>query len=90
MYKLITGTTLVMLFLASCNMAASNADDSSTIAASCAACHSGKRGFAGRDADEIAGLIHEIMDGEFAHPPLGIDDTSDEAIAKLARTLTAQ
>lgn len=90
MFKLITGTTLAIIFLASCDMATSNADDSSTIAASCAACHSGKRGFAGRDADEIAGLIREIMDGEFAHPPLGIDDTSDEAIAALARRLTAE
>lgn len=90
MFKLITGSTLAMIILASCNMAASDAEDSSTIAASCAACHSGKRGFAGRDADEIAGLIREIMDGEFAHPPLGIDGAGDDAIAELARKLTAE
>lgn len=90
MYKLITGTTLAIIFLASCNMAASNADDSSADAATCAACHSGKRGFAGRDADEIAGLIREIVDGEFAHPPLGIDNTGNEAIAELARRLTTE
>ncbi len=89
MYKLI-GMTLAILFLAGCNLAESNAADSSAVAASCAACHSGNRGFAGRDADEIAGLIHEILDGEFTHPPLGIDDASDEAIAELARILTAE
>lgn len=90
MYKLITGTTLAIIFLASCNLAESDVADASAKAGSCATCHSGNRGFAGRDADEIAGLIHEILDGEFAHPPLGIDDTSDEAIAELARTLTAE
>lgn len=89
MYKLITGMTLTMLFLASCNLAESDAADSSA-AASCATCHSGQLGFAGHDATELAGLIREILDGELAHPPLGIDDTSDEAIAELARTLTAE
>lgn len=89
MYKLITAMTVAMLFLASCDLSESNAADSS-VAASCTSCHSGNLSLAGEDAVEIAGLIREILDGDLAHPPLVMDDTSDEAIAELARQLTAE
>jgi cytochrome c553 len=56
----------------------------------CIACHRGKRSFEGRDSEELAGQIREILDDEIPHSPLELTDTSDEAIAELAEALTAK
>lgn len=66
------------------------AGESPTAAAACGACHQGKRSFAGRDNKQLAAQIHGILDGKIKHPPLSLDDTSDEAIAELAEELTAR
>lgn len=55
----------------------------------CVACHRGERSFAGEDADELAARIRAILDGDVMHPPLGLEDTSEEAVAALAEALTA-
>lgn len=57
-------------------------------ASTCLACHQGARSFAGQDAAAVAAKIRAILDGDVMHPPLGLDDRSDEAIAALAEALT--
>ena len=75
------------ILLAGCGEDVSAAGDA---AAACAGCHQGKRSLAGRDVDELAGAIRDIRDGEQKHPPLGLDDDSDEAIAALAAVLAGE
>lgn len=73
--------------LAGCGADVSAASDA---AAACMQCHTGPRSLAGRDADTLAGQIRSIRDGEVRHPPLGLDDDSDDAIEALAATLAAE
>lgn len=63
---------------------ASGLDDA---ASACAACHKGKRSFAGRDAADLAAAIRAIRDGKIRHPKLGLAADSDEAIDELAARL---
>ena len=58
-------------------------------AATCRGCHQGGMSLAGRDADDLADKIRLILAGERGHPPLALDDSSDEAIARLAEELAA-
>lgn len=59
-------------------------------AAACTSCHQGSRSFEGRDSDELAAGIRALLDGKLAHPPVSLDDTSDEALAELAKQLTGE
>lgn len=77
----------VALLLAGCGGRVSAAGDS---ASDCTGCHEGRLSLAGRDVDELAGAIRSIRDGELGHPPLGLDDDSDEAIAELAAALAGE
>lgn len=77
----------IAVLLAGCGGDLSAAGDA---AEGCAGCHQGKRSLAGRDVDELAGTIRRIRDGELKHPPLGLDDDSDEALAALAAELAAE
>ena len=70
--------------LAGCGPDVSAASDAAEY---CAGCHQGKRSLAGRDVDKLAGTIRGIRDGKLRHPPLELDDDSDEAIAALAAEL---
>lgn len=63
--------------------------EASAAAEECGACHQGKRSLAGRDSDALAAAIRAIRDGKVKHPPLELDDTSDEALAELAAELAA-
>lgn len=58
-------------------------------AAACRGCHQGGMSLAGRDVDALAEKIRSILDGERAHAPLRLEDSSDEAIAKLAEELAS-
>lgn len=65
----------------------STADDTQTAAEACGACHQGKRSLAGKEHEQLAAKIRSILDGKIKHPSLRLDDTSDDAIAKLAMEL---
>ena len=73
--------------LAGCGADVSAASDA---AAACAKCHTGPRSLAGREAEALADQIRRIRDGDVRHPPLGLDDDSDEAIEALAAELAAE
>lgn len=73
--------------LAGCGADVSAASDA---AAACMKCHTGPRTLGGREAEALAEQIRLILDGEVRHPPLGLDDDSDEAILALAAELAAE
>jgi len=77
----------IAILFAGCGADVSAASDA---AEGCAGCHQGKRSLAGRDVDELAGTIRRIRDGELKHPPLDLDDDSDEALAALAAELAGE
>ena len=70
--------------LGGCESAVSAADDA---AEACRGCHKDARSLAGRDAETLADHIRRIRDGELRHPPLRLDDDSDDAIDALAAAL---
>ena len=66
-------------------------DDAGKPAAdACTSCHQGARSFKGRDSDKLAAGIRALLDGKLAHPPVALEDTSDEALAELAMQLTRE
>ena len=67
-----------------------NASPANETAAACLACHTGTRSFAGREAAAVAEQIRLVRDGKIAHPPLTLDDTSDEALEALAAELVSE
>ena len=84
---LVTGASLVALLAACSKPATANPSDSAV--ATCAICHTGDRSFVGQDTAVVVAHIKSVIDGKIAHPPLGLRDESDDAIAKLAKSLTS-
>ena len=63
-----------------------NAESSDSTAQKCKACHQGALSLAGQNEDELASKIKGLSD-KSNHPPVQLEDTSDEAIAGLAEAL---
>ena len=73
----------------SSNLAVAKVDDAAQTAATCAGCHKGAMALQGREPDEVAKLIGNIVAGEKPHPPLNLPSTDSASIEALAEAVTA-
>jgi hypothetical protein len=90
MKKMILAVIPTSFALAATSSFAAGDDAEKSAADACTSCHQGSRSFEERDSKKLAVEIGALLDGKLAHPPVSLDDTSDEALAELAKQLSGE